>query len=103
MKAVTLHIDAPDGVRELSLEEELSIGRTSESAVVIGDSGLSRRNTTVFRDGDDILVVDEGSTNGTFLNGERLGTQPRQLRDGDELRLGELLIHVFYSRPNPQR
>ncbi|HQZ83802.1 MAG TPA: DUF5715 family protein [Pyrinomonadaceae bacterium] len=88
MKAVTLHIDAPDGVRELSLEEELSIGRTSESAVVIGDSGLSRRNTTVFRDGDDILVVDEGSTNGTFLNGERLGTQPRQLRDGDELRLG---------------
>jgi len=88
MRNVSLYIQSPEGELTLTLDGEVTIGRTPESSVVIGDSGLSRRNTTVFRDGDDILVVDEGSTNGTFLNGERLGTQPRVLHGGDELRLG---------------
>lgn len=103
MKAVTLHIDAPDGVREITLEDELSIGRTDESAVIVADSGLSRRNTTIFRDGDDILVVDERSTNGTFLNGERLDERPRILHDGDTLRLGsstKITIDSGEKRPS---
>ena len=88
MKDVKLHIDVPDGVREIPLQDEVSIGRTPESSVVIADSGLSRRNTTIFRDGDDVLVVDERSTNGTFLNGEKLDDRPRVLHDGDSIRLG---------------
>ena len=88
MRPVTLKIDAPDGVREITLQDEVSIGRTPESSVVIADSGLSRRNTTIFRDGDDVLVVDERSTNGTFLNGEKLDDRPRILHDGDSIRLG---------------
>lgn len=103
MKAVTLHIDAPDGVREITLEDELSIGRTNESAVIVADSGLSRRNTTIFRDGDDILVVDERSTNGTFLNGEKLDERPRILHDGDTLRLGsstKITIEAGEKRPS---
>ncbi|KXK01374.1 MAG: GAF/FHA/SpoE domain-containing protein [Acidobacteria bacterium OLB17] len=88
MKPVKLHIDAPDGARSIALDEELSIGRTPESDIVIADSGLSRRNTSIFRDGDDVLIVDERSTNGTFLNGEKLDDRPRIIRDGDTIRIG---------------
>lgn len=83
-----LIINEPAGERTFKLDGEVTIGRTPESGLVIGDSGLSRRNTTIFRDGDDLLVVDEGSTNGTYLNGEKLDTRPRILHDGDTLRLG---------------
>lgn len=88
MQTVTLKIDSPDGQSSYTLDDEVSIGRTDESSLRISDTGLSRRNTTIFRDGDDVLVVDEGSTNGTFLNGKRLGTSPVVLRDGDRLKLG---------------
>lgn len=87
MRTATLHIDAPDGVREVTLEDELTIGRTPPAGLVLGDSGLSRKNTTIFREDDELLVVDEDSTNGTFLNGERIWA-PQRLRHGDEVRVG---------------
>lgn len=88
MGVVTLHIDAPDGEHTVSLDEELSIGRSDISQIILNDSGLSRKNTTFFRDGEDILVVDEDSTNGTFLNGQQIKGQPRILRNGDEIKIG---------------
>ncbi|MBK7932578.1 MAG: FHA domain-containing protein [Pyrinomonadaceae bacterium] len=88
MDQVKLHIETPDGEQTVSLDEELTIGRTDISQLVLADSGLSRKNTTFFRDGDDILVVDEGSTNGTFLNGDQISGPPRILRNGDELKIG---------------
>lgn len=88
MEKVTLHIDAPDGVQTVTLDEELTIGRTAESQLVLADTGLSRRNTTFFRDGDEILVVDEGSTNGTFLNDEPVTSGPRVVHNGDRIRVG---------------
>ncbi len=88
MRTATLHIDAPDGVREVTLEDELTIGRTPPAGLVLGDSGLSRKNTTIFREDDELLVVDEDSTNGTFLNGERISGAPRILRSGDVLTIG---------------
>ena len=88
MKKVTLQIDSGYESERFSLEEELSIGRTGLSDVVLEDQGLSRVNTTIFRDDEDVLVVDENSSNGTFLNGERLRRDPRILYDGDRLKLG---------------
>ncbi len=88
MQTVTLKIDSPDGQSSYTLDDEITIGRTSDSSYTISDTGLSRRNTTIFRDGDDVLVVDEGSTNGTFLNGKGLGNSPVALRHGDSLKLG---------------
>jgi FHA domain/Family of unknown function (DUF5715) len=88
MKIVTLHIESPDAKSTVSLGEELTVGRTDQSQLVLPDSGLSRKNTTIFREDDDILVVDESSLNGTFLNGERLIDGPRVLHNGDVITLG---------------
>jgi len=39
-----------------------------------------------------------GSSNGTFLNGQRLvPNQPRVLRDGDEVRFGKLVAHIYFK------
>jgi FHA domain-containing protein len=88
MKRVTLHIQNPYDKRSIEVGDELTVGRTDASDVVIEDSGLSRKNTTIFRDGDLLLVADENSTNGTFVNGRKLSGPPEELHDGDEIKIG---------------
>ena len=84
----TLHITGPYGSKTVAVEDELSVGRTDPASVVLDDSGLSRVNSTFFVDEGELLVADENSTNGTFLNGERVEGRPRVLRDGDTLKIG---------------
>ncbi len=88
MKKIILHIDSDNELREVVLEDELSIGRTEAAQLVLPDSGLSRVNTTFFRDGDDVFVVDENSTNGTFVNGQQVFSEPQKLNERDEITLG---------------
>ncbi|MBK8024675.1 MAG: FHA domain-containing protein [Chloroflexi bacterium] len=61
--------------------------------------GVSRRHATIRRgEANALSVLDHGSVNGTFINGQRLiPDQPRILRDGDELRLGRLVLRVFFQ------
>ncbi len=63
-------------------------------------SGVSRRHCLLRRQGDHLTVTDLGSTNGTFLNGERL--EPGReyvVANGDHLSLGTLLIAIFFRAP----
>jgi hypothetical protein len=85
---VTLHIQNQNESKTVEVGGELSIGRTPAAQLVLDDEGLSRVNTTVFIEDDEVLVTDEGSTNGTFINGERIAGPPRILRDGDRLKIG---------------
>jgi pSer/pThr/pTyr-binding forkhead associated (FHA) protein len=88
MKKITLTFENSYESQTVELQEELTVGRTNLSELVLQDAGLSRKNTTFFRDGEDALVVDENSLNGTFLNGEKIAGAPRGLRDGDQLKIG---------------
>jgi hypothetical protein len=57
--------------------------------------GVSRRHLMITKEGNLLKVTDLGSTNGTYLNGVRLQPrQPRLLRTGDRLSLGQLVIRV---------
>lgn len=61
------------------------------------EKGVSRIHAAITRNEDTLTLVDMGSVNGTHLNGQRLiPDQPRVLRDGDEIRLGKLVVHVFF-------
>lgn len=63
--------------------------------------GVSRRHAALRLTDDERLDVwDLGSSNGSFLNGQRLNAhQPYRLRDGDRLRLGQMVIRVVFQTP----
>ncbi|WP_119072275.1 FHA domain-containing protein [Aggregatilinea lenta] len=70
--------------------------------------GVSRRHAAI-RHGDEqtLDLWDLGSSNGTFLNGQRLSAhRPYRMRDGDEIRLGQMVVRVFFDpaggRPGPR-
>lgn len=71
-----------------TFEDELVFGRGGEVSARIEDRGLSRRHAHLTRRGDRFLLADLGSTNGTFVNGERLGRDPRELAEGDRIQMG---------------
>lgn len=64
------------------------------------ENGVSRRHASIIRkDSGSLQIVDKGSPNGTYLNGQRLVVnQPRILRDGDELRLGKIILVVRFEK-----
>jgi pSer/pThr/pTyr-binding forkhead associated (FHA) protein len=63
------------------------------------DKGVSRHHAALLRKDGSLHIVDKGSPNGTFLNGQRLVTdQPRVLRDGDDIRLAHLVMRVQFER-----
>ena len=63
--------------------DELVIGREPGVDLLIDLPGVSRRHARIFIQNAQYLVEDLGSSNGTFLNGERLEV-PRRLKSGDQ-------------------
>ncbi|MEO0561597.1 MAG: FHA domain-containing protein [Chloroflexota bacterium] len=89
--------------------EELSIGRRDPNTGLSPDvdlephdalnKGVSRRHAMIVRREGSLTLVDLGTPNGTFLNGQKLvPQQPRILRDGDDIRLGHLVVRVSFRR-----
>jgi hypothetical protein len=68
------------------VEGRSRIGRSEESDVFLVDPSVSRTHAVVEVDGVEPIVRDLGSTNGTFVNGERIEARP--IKDGDELMFG---------------
>lgn len=61
------------------------------------EKGVSRVHAAIMRNENTLVLIDMGSSNGTHLNGQRLlPEQPRVLRDGDEIRLGKLVMHIYF-------
>ncbi|MBN1537252.1 MAG: FHA domain-containing protein [Anaerolineales bacterium] len=73
---------------------ELSIGRDISNDIVISDVEVSRKHARLIMQPDGFVLEDMGSTNGTFVNGQRL-VSPRVLRGGETVMLGENVSLVF--------
>ena len=71
------------------------MGRAVENEIVILDKRSSREHAVIRQEGRKLILEDQGSTNGTYLNGERL-LNPVQLRDGDQIRVGDI-VFTFYD------
>lgn len=88
---------APSIGKEFPLEKtEIFVGRDLSNDIVINDPEISRRHARLFAQGGSYVLEDLGSTNGTFINGQRL-VGPAILRPGDSVTFGERVNLVFES------
>ncbi len=89
---------------EISLEqEELVLGRDEEVDVVVDDKRVSRRHCKILLKDGDFLIEDLGSSNGTFVNGQKV-TQ-RRLEHGDRIQIGSAIFEFQkqeLTRPVPR-
>lgn len=74
--------DRPLGAFSLAAGE-LTIGRTPGNSIMIDNAGVSRRHAVIRVVGDNAILEDLGSANGTFVRGQRV--EEYTLRDGDEI------------------
>ena len=89
MREIIFIYPTPEGSREILMSgDRISFGRGSESDYRFADDGLSRLHATVYRDGERVWIVDENSTNGSFVNGEKVAGNGTPLRDGDAVKIG---------------
>lgn len=76
------------------LKDETIIGRDTNADIVISDAEISRRHARIYKLGESYMLEDLGSTNGTFVNGQRL-VGPHALLTGETIRFGENIMLVF--------
>lgn len=89
MKDLILECATADETYDITaVGDVISIGRGSDASIRINDEGLSRLNSTIYRDGKRIWIVDGSSTNGTYVNGEPAAAVGTPLNDGDVIRIG---------------
>ena len=70
---------------------EVTLGRSTECTLQLPAAGASRRHASVVSRDGTVVLRDLGSTNGTYLNGERVAGEAT-LRSGDKIRIGGLEI-----------
>ena len=93
-----LYILSPNSVaRTIELTDNLiTIGRTAENQIHIQDHNVSKQHGILVRDGDDYQLHDFNSTNGTFVDGERI--MAVKLKHGASIRLGSVELR-YESAP----
>lgn len=76
-------------------KDAVVIGRLETCDVIVADPGASRRHAEIRREGDEWVVIDLGSTNGTEVNGKRVNRH--RLAPGDRIVFGETTLE--FRRP----
>jgi pSer/pThr/pTyr-binding forkhead associated (FHA) protein len=79
--------------------EKTTIGRLEDNVFSLGEPSVSSHHCELVRQGDEYLVRDLNSTNGTFINGEQI--KEAVLKAGQILRLGQVEIRLESGAPVP--
>jgi predicted component of type VI protein secretion system len=74
--------------------DQLVIGRDASNGIAINDAEISRKHSRLTFQGGKYVLEDLGSTNGTFINGQRLAGQV-VLKPGDVVSLGEQIVLMY--------
>jgi pSer/pThr/pTyr-binding forkhead associated (FHA) protein len=94
-QALLLVKRGPNAGSTFLLENELTTtGRRPDSDVFLDDVTVSRRHARIERRSGSFFVQDDGSLNGTYVNGERV--EQTKLASGDEIQIGMFKL-VFFA------
>lgn len=96
MGALKLKLDSGKKTIEV-VEESVILGRDASAQVVVKDRSVSRKHALIERRGDVWFVVDQNSSNGTYLDDKRVTEAP--LVNGQKLRLGTVSLGVEIEEP----
>ena len=88
---LTIETGPDSGHTHRAADHALRMGRSPDNDVIFRDPATSGHHARLERRGDQFWVVDLGSTNGTFVNGESV--QEKQLNHGDRLTVGQNSVH----------
>lgn len=89
----------PNQIYELN-KDVITLGRDITNDITINDPEVSRHHAKLSRQGDSYVIEDLGSTNGTFVNGQRL-SGARLLTPGETVGLGETVTLAYESTAFP--
>jgi len=95
---LTVETGSLAGMRFLLDRPLISIGRSEENDISVEDPMVSKNHCRIITQGDNFLIEDLGSSNGTVVNGEQVNTY--MLQDGDKLFLGETTL-TFHKAVAP--
>jgi hypothetical protein len=85
--------------RQIALADgENIVAGAPDASVWIDAAGVSRHHARIRRDGDAATLEDLGSKNGTYVKGRRVSA-PARLADGDQIRLGSVVITFRIPAP----
>ena len=79
--------------RTYPLADELTVGRAAGCQVTLDDTFASQLHARVFSREGQLLVEDLGSTNGTYLNRQKV-QGPQVMRRGDRLQVGNTVLEL---------
>lgn len=79
--------------KSFTLDGELLVGRGDKCQIVVSDAYASQVHARFFRRGDQVMVEDMGSTNGTYLNRQKV-TSPTEVYKGDRVKIGKTVLEL---------
>src|SRR6185369_9231708 len=86
------------GEYPLGQQAEIIVGRSSELDLVLVEDMVSRRHARIACADHQIVIEDLGSTNGTFVNGEKI--KRATLKEGDRVLIGTSILKVVSTDPS---
>jgi len=81
-------------------ERRVTVGRDRKNDIVLRDNSVSRHHACFTKEGQNLVVTDKGSKNGTIVNGLRV--ESVRLEDGDVIRIGDNLVIVIHVSSNSE-
>jgi pSer/pThr/pTyr-binding forkhead associated (FHA) protein len=79
--------------------QEIVVGRANDLQMVLVEDMVSRRHARIFWESDQVQIEDLGSTNGTFVNGEKI--KRALLKEGDRILIGTNILKVVSLDSTP--
>lgn len=99
MQAFLVYSEAGQN-RRVDCKDVMIIGREDGSDIVLHDTRVSRRHAMLYRMQEgSYYLVDEGSSNGSYVNAVRI-TLPTRLKDGDQISIGSM--NIQFRQPAAQ-